>query len=131
MDHFAIYFTTLTTWALAHWDSHFSLEVTGLPHDPTNHRTRIRIQLYDWTASHKFMKIKIPLTLQRLQHNPLAHWYSCFSLQVTGLQHGSTILQLSGLPQSRPNLTYPSLSHHSAYLTTVAAWPTGTLGLSF
>ena len=95
--------------ALAHCDSHFSLQVTGLLHDPTNHRTRVRIQLYDWSASHKFMKINIQLTLQRLQHGPLAHWDSRFSLQVTGSQHGSTISQFSGLPQSQasPSSTIP------------------------
>ena len=51
----------------------------------------------------------IQLTLQRLQHGPLAHWDSRFSLQVTGSQHGSTISQFSGLPQSQasPSSTIP------------------------
>lgn len=46
----------------------------------------------------KFMDVK--LTVQLLQHGPVAQIASCLSLQVIGSQHGSFLGQSSIVPQS-------------------------------
>ena len=103
MDHFAIYFTALTPWRTAHWDSHFSLQVTGIPHDPTNLRTRIRVQLYDWSASHKFIEITFSLPYNGCS---MAHWHTgtlVLACRSQGRSMGQPFRSFPGCRSHRPH----------------------------